>query len=769
MKSYTDVVFLYMKYHKNKNRLTLICIAISVMLVTAIFSMADISLKTQKQEVINTYGNWHIILSNVSEQTINEVNARKEIAVSGVLGAGVVTEYQGKKLIIQSGSQQFAEQMNLTVKEGRYPISETEALFDQQALKQFDISIGDFIDVTFQNGQTRKYHITGTYNDFSTLKGKDEHGLFLPEGALHFLPESEYKEYNYIQFKKGTNINQTIQQIQSQYHLTENQIVQNVMLVGLMGQSNDSTMINVYRTAIILFALVAVATVFMIASSFNMSILERTQYFGLLRCIGATKRQIKICIRLEGLLYCIKAIPLGLFSGCIVLWLAIWVLKAVNSQYIPSMSFQISLIGIFAGILIGVLVVMIASSSPARNAAKVSPQLAVTGNINQTKHFKKAYPIKKIPVDIAMGISHAFSNKKNIVLISGSFMISIILFLCFTIFITFMNSALKPLKPYAADLSILSNESSVMLPYDLKQQISCLSSVKKVYGRMFYDGISAQYQNYDNMAMLISYDEPQFLWADDMLIEGNIDNVQYGNGVIVDYGYAQQFHWKVGDVITLNVNKTTQNVIISALISDVPFEAENGEWILVCSENTFTKLTDISEYTIIDMQVSQNISEQIRNLITGDMKLLDKQQSNQEIRRSYFAMAVFVYGFLSVIALVAFINIVNTVNTSISSKKNQYGVMRAVGMSCKQIKNMIKVEALTYAATGSIFGTVFGLLLHHLLFEMLITPRWGQIWQPPIFITTLLVFTAMITTLFAAILYSQKIEKTSIVNMISAS
>jgi putative ABC transport system permease protein len=332
-----------------------------------------------------------------------------------------------------------------------------------------------------------------------------------------------------------------------------------------------------------------------------------------------------------------------------------------------------------------------------------------------------------------------------------------------------MNSALKPLKPYAADLSILSNESSVMLPYDLKQQISCLSSVKKVYGRMFYDNISAQYQNYDNMAMLISYDEPQFLWADDMLIEGNIDNVQYGNGVIVDYGYAQQFHWKVGDVITLNVNKTTQNVIISALISDVPFEAENGEWILVCSENTFTKLTDISEYTIIDMQVSQNISEQIRNLITGDMKLLDKQQSNQEIRRSYFAMAVFVYGFLSVIALVAFINIVNTVNTSISSKKNQYGVMRAVGMSCKQIKNMIKVEALTYAATGSIFGTVFGLLLHHLLFEMLITPRWGQIWQPPIFITTLLVFTAMITTLFAAILYSQKIEKTSIVNMISAS
>lgn len=547
----------------------------------------------------------------------------------------------------------------------------------------------------------------------------------------------------------------------------ENQIYENVVLIGLMGQSSDSTMRSVYKTAVILFVLVAVAAIFMIASSFNMSILERTQYFGLLRCIGATKRQIKICILLEGLLYCVKAIPIGLLSGCIVLWIAVWALNVVNSQYIPVMSFQISMIGMFAGILIGILVVMIASSSPARNASKVSPQSAVTGNINQYKNFKRTYTIKHIPIDITMGIHHAFSNKKNIVLVSGSFMISIILFLCFTIFITFMNSALKPLKPYAADLSIQSNELSATLPHSLKQQISSFSGVKKVYGRMFYDNVSAQYQNDYNTAVLISYDNPQFLWAADVLIEGNIDDVQYGNGVMVDYGYAQQFHWQIGDSITLNVNGITKNVMISALVSDVPFDVSNGEWILVCSENTFTNLTGISDYTIIDMQVNQNISEQIRHILTDDMKFLDKQQSNQEVKKSYFAMAVFVYGFLFVIALVAFINIINTVNTSISSKINQYGVMRAVGMSCKQIKNMIRAEALTYAVTGSILGTVLGLFLHCFLFKMLITPKWGQIWQPPLLITIFLVFIAVTTTLFAVIIPSQKIEKISIVNMIS--
>ena len=62
------------------------------------------------------------------------------------------------------------------------------------------------------------------------------------------------------------------------------------MLLGLMGQSKDTTMLEVYLTAAILFVLVAMTGTFMIASSFNMSILERTQFFGLLRCLGATKR-----------------------------------------------------------------------------------------------------------------------------------------------------------------------------------------------------------------------------------------------------------------------------------------------------------------------------------------------------------------------------------------------------------------------------------------------------------------------------------------------
>lgn len=771
MKSYLDLVSEYAKVHKKKNRLTIICIAVSVMLVTAIFGMADMSLKSQTDEAIRRYGNWHIIVSDISDEEAVVIDARADVAVSGFLGVAADTVWQGKELIVQSSSEELAAQMNLVVTEGHYPTTETEALLDRPGMEQFGISIGDTVEITFSDGSVRQYQISGTFGDFSGLQGADAHGLQLAEGGLRFLPENEYREYDYIQFKSRTNINQAIEDMKAGFDLTDDQISVNVMLLGLMGQSNDTSMLEVYLTAAILFVLVTMAGTFMIASSFNMSVMERTQFFGMLRCLGATKRQIKKYIRREGLLYCLKAIPIGLLAGTAILWGAIYVLDSLNSQYLPDMpQFQISIPGILAGVVIGVLVVMVASSSPAKNAARVSPQAAVTGNINQTNNqdFKKASNTKLFHVDTAMGLRHAFSNKKSMVLIAGSFAISIVLFLCFTILVTFMNHALSPLKPYAPDLTIEGTADAVLLPTSLKEEVAALSGTEKVYGRMFSSDIPASDKKGSNTATLVSYDEPQFEWAKDVLISGDIAAVQNGNGVLVDYGYSQEFDWKVGDVIALNIEGTTQEVVVSGIISDVPLDSANGEWIIVCSENTFTALTGISGYKVIEMQVSEDISGQVRSLITPEMRLLDLQQHNEEVRTGYLAMAVFVYGFLIVIAFVALINIINTVNASVSSRINHYGVMRAVGMSGKQLKKVVRAEAAAYAITGSIAGGVLGLLLHRFFFGMLITANWGQLWEPPILVLVVVISAAILTTLLAVIAPTRKIENTSIVNVVNA-
>lgn len=771
MNSYLSLVSEYAKAHKKKNRLTVICIAISVMLVTAIFGMADMSLKSQINETIRQYGNWHAIISDISDSTASSLSSRNDVNVSGFLGLADDTTYQGKELVVQSSSKELAEQMNLVVTEGHYPTATQEALLDRQALEQFGLSIGDTIEVMFSDGQTRQYVIIGTYGDYSSLKGSDAHGLQLSPEGMRMLPADQYQQYDYIQFKSGVNINYALSEIKTEYGLTDDQISTNVMLLGLMGQSNDTTMLEVYLTAGILFLLVTMAGTFMIASSFNMSILERTQFFGLLRCLGATKRQVKRYIRVEGLQYCLKGIPIGLMAGCVILWTAIFTLNNLNSQYIPEMPlFQISWPGIAAGIIIGFLVVMLASKSPAKRAAKVSPQAAVTGNINQTNNMQvsKESNTSLFHVDTAMGFRHAFTNKKSMTLIAGSFAISIILFLCFSILVTFMNHALSPLKPYAPDCTIEGTQDSVSLNPFLKKELKSLSGVENVYARMFYADIPSSDKQRTNKATLVSYDEPQFEWAKDALISGSIDSVQNGNGVLVDYGYSEEFNWQIGDAITLNIDGTPHEVQVTGIVSNVPLDSSNGEWIIICSESTFTALTGVSNYKVIEMQVNKDISQQVRNLITSDMKLLDLQQRNNEVRTSYFAMAVFVYGFLLVIALVALINIINTVNASVSSRMSNYGVMRAVGMSGKQLKKVVRAEAAAYAITGSIAGGVLGLLLHRFFFGMLITSNWGQLWQPPIAVLTVTIAAAILTTFIAVISPARKIERMSIVNVVNA-
>lgn len=771
MNSYINLVSTYAKAHKKKNRLTMVCIALSVMLMTAIFGMADMSLQSQTEEAINRYGNWHVIFSSISDDTAEEIAAREDVDISSWLGIVDGITYQEKELIVQSSSDKLSEQMNMTVTEGYYPVTAQEALLDRSGLEEYGLSIGDMIEVAFPDGETRQYTITGTYEDYSTLKGSDAHGLQLSTEGMRSLPAELYSKYYYVQFKDNTNINSAIADIQTKYGFSDDQISTNVMLLGLMGQSNDTTMLEIYLTAGILFVLVSLASMFMIASSFNMSILSRTQFFGLLRCLGATKKQVKRYIRREGLLYCAKAIPFGLLAGTIVQWAAMFVLNKLNSQYLPVMpSYQISWIGVGAGAMIGVLVVMIASNSPAKRAAKVSPQVAVTGNINQTNSqtLGKASNTNLFHVDTAMGLRHAFSNKKSMVLISGSFATSIILFLCFSVLITFMNHALSPLKSYSPDLSIVGAQEDVLLEPSLMKEIRTLSGVDEVYGRMYLTDILASANGDTNTVKMISYDLPQFEWAKDVLISGSIDSVQSGSSVLVYYGYMQDNNWSIGDTITLTIDGKVHEVQVGGIVSDVPVDAENSEWIVFCSESVFTSLTGITDYKVIDVQTNTDVSEQVRNLLTSDMKLLDYQQHNNEVRTGYYAVAVFVYGFLMVIAFVALFNIINTINSSVSSRMNNYGVMRAVGMSGKQLKKIITAEAAAYAITGSIAGSILGLWLHRLFYGILVTPNWGAVWQPPLVVLAAIILATLLTTFLAIISPAKEIERMSIVNIVNA-
>ena len=67
MKSYLGLVPQYEKVHRKNNRISVLCIVLSVLLITAIFSMADMALRAQKNYFIKTNGEYHISLTDIED------------------------------------------------------------------------------------------------------------------------------------------------------------------------------------------------------------------------------------------------------------------------------------------------------------------------------------------------------------------------------------------------------------------------------------------------------------------------------------------------------------------------------------------------------------------------------------------------------------------------------------------------------------------------------------------------------------------------------
>lgn len=354
--------------------------------------------------------------------------------------------------------------------------------------------------------------------------------------------------------------------------------------------------------------------------------------------------------------------------------------------------FAVSIGGIAAGVVMGILTVVIAAQSPAKRAAKVSPMAAVSGNAGETQNVKHALHTGALKVDTTLGINHAIRSKKNFSLMVGSFAFSIVLFLAFSALITFMNDAITPLKPYTPDLSIVCEDGSCSIDKSIAEQITGMNGVKRVYGRSFAYDIPAKFGETDKKVTLI------------------------------------------------------------------------------CSEELFSKLTGSNKYTIIDIQMNNSATDAdisaIRTLSEGYL-FSDNRLSNKETKSAFYSFALFVYGFLIIIAMIAVFNIMNSISMSVSSRIKQYGAMRAVGMSIKQLTKMITAEAVIYAVCGCIVGCALGLPIHKFLYDKLITSHWGDVWAVPFSAIAVIVALIFLTTIAAVHAPSKRIKSMAITDTIN--
>ena len=99
--------------------------------------------------------------------------------------------------------------------------------------------------------------------------------------------------------------------MKEQYSLTSENVVENTAVLSLLGASTNENVNALYPLAAACFVIILIAGIFMISSCMNSNVAQRTEFFGMMRCIGASKQQIVRFVRLEALNWCKTAIPIG--------------------------------------------------------------------------------------------------------------------------------------------------------------------------------------------------------------------------------------------------------------------------------------------------------------------------------------------------------------------------------------------------------------------------------------------------------------------------
>ena len=607
MKSYLSLIPIQAKVHRKQSRMTRICIFLAVFLVTVIFGMADMEIQSQRIAAIMDGGNWHVAFRDLTEEDAELIGARVEVREStwyGMLDTDSPACIEGIRAVIcgleESGLDMFP---SLQLVEGAFPSGKDQVIATENLKERLGYEIGDQIILQLSEGEEIELQVTGFAEGTAMTDREDRIGLVFDMDGFrtHFSGREDTDSVYYVQLSPFCNMQKAIDDICGQFHLKENQALQYGKLMGLTGQSEDSNMQQLYIAAAVLAVLVIVAGVLMISSSLNSSMSQRTEFFGMLRCLGATRKQVIRFVKREALRWCAAAIPAGLLSGSLAILILVRFLKWISPAYFESMpDFGISVIGLVSGCLVGIVTVLLSSRAPARKASRVSPLQAVSGNASAEMPVKKAANTRFFKVETAMGIHHAKASRKNLILMSGSFALSIVLFLAFSTTLDFMHHAIVPMRPYTPDLYIQSADGTCAIPKDLAGQIVEMDGVKRIFGRSFANHLTARIDGQERDICLVSYEEHQFGWAREMLNEGEADEAEAGNGLLA--AYQGEDTLELGKSVSFGEGKEYP---VTGILSDSPFTVEEGTLLLICSETVFEEVTGENGYTILDIQLER--------------------------------------------------------------------------------------------------------------------------------------------------------------------
>jgi len=139
MKHYLDLVPISEKVHRRQNMMSIFCIVLAVFLVTTIFGMADMYIRSQILQTQLDSGNFHISVRDITDEDAALIAMRPDVKAAsryGVLnyrGEDGYTIFGKNSIIVGCDEPLVTELLVDQITEGKFPQTDTQAMITENA------------------------------------------------------------------------------------------------------------------------------------------------------------------------------------------------------------------------------------------------------------------------------------------------------------------------------------------------------------------------------------------------------------------------------------------------------------------------------------------------------------------------------------------------------------------------------------------------------------------------------------------------------------
>lgn len=784
-----------LKLNKKRTIVTIIGIMLSTALICAVAGMVSSTQKTLANAMRADHGNYHMRFENVPAEELKfieeNVNVESYFLTKNVGYAKLDGSINSGKpyLFLMEFDRNALQNSSFKIVEGRLPENENEVVISQHIIDNggVELKVGDTLSLDVGTrrlvddgsvlSQSNPYlgeeesqeenlqeEITDTINKTYTIVGIIERPSYELE---------DYQAPGYTIITYSDNINNTdVANISvlfnnvGDYEETTEQIVNtvkedtgvdistvaNVNVIRFDGGLSENTMNVLYGIAGVIIVIIVVSSVFVIRNSFAISVAEKTKQYGMLASVGATKKQIRKTVLLEGTYIGAIAIPLGILCGIIAIVVLLWIVNYLIGDMMDGVVFiyNVPLLPILLSIVISAITIYLSCIIPAIRASRISPIEAIRGNEDikiKAKKIKTSKLTKKIfGIGGVIASKNLKRNKKKYRTTVISLVVSIAIFISLSSFLDYGKRAVGlyytdmkyNVDVYNGDIELYNEIAQLnnIDDYSYSFTTSAIIDIEKYgseYGkeisninRTYYEEAERETEYQDTIAVIMFNNN----YFKKFIKELGLNENDYKNIAILEddeFEYNEDgtsvlrnyYNIKEGEIITINLNGEERQVTIAKRSDQRPMGFEGsyatGGWIFVSEDFMEDKENEvITTGMYINSSDASQLERDINNIIADNDSYKNVHITNlaefaDQERRILLLVSIFLYGFITVITLIGVTNIFNTITTNMILRSKEFANLKSIGMTTKEFNKMIRLESLLYGLKSLLIGIPIGL------------------------------------------------------------